>query len=365
MNISVDKKSFVDAVSKSFRIAGKQQTSLPVLSCIVIVAGDDGIKVRATNLEIGVECAIPGTVAAEGVVAIPSSILAGFTNTLRGTGSITIEKKGDTVSIKDGKARTTIKTVSPDDFPTLPKVEGTPYTISYEKLLLGFRSVTFSASPSLVRPELAGIYLYVEGENLVFVATDSFRLSEKKVPVPGMQSFPPSIINAKIVQDLLKALEGSETVNIVINEHQCAGIGNGVYVTARLTEGTFPQYREIIPKEYFAHATALSADVLHALRSIAVFSDTFNKVRFSILPKKKECFFEAQNSEAGETIEPIESVVEGDDVILHFNHRYLSDVLPIITTDSITFSSAGEGRPLVIKGTGDSSFLYLVMPMNR
>lgn len=365
MNISIEKKVFIDAVSKSFRIAGKQQTALPVLSCIVIVAGDDGIKVRATNLEIGVECALPGEVHIEGVVAIPSSILSSFTNTLRGSGNISIEKKGDTISIKDGKSKTTIKTISPDDFPTLPKVEGTPYTIQYEKFLLGFRSVLFAASPSLVRPELAGVYLYSEGENLIFVATDSFRLSEKKIPIPGIHSFPGIIINAKIVQDLLKAIEGSETLQIIINEHQCAIIGNGVYVTSRLTEGNFPQYREIIPKSYTTHATALTADILHALKAISIFSDTFHKVRVSLSPKKKECLLEAHNPEAGESIEPIDAVLEGEEVSLNFNHKYLSDVLPLITTDSITLSSAGEGRPLVLSGTGDTSYLYLVMPMNR
>jgi DNA polymerase-3 subunit beta len=136
-------------------------------------------------------------------------------------------------------------------------------------------------------------------------------------------------------------------------------------LTTRLVAGTYPDYAAIIPKSFAAEATLLRKDFEAALRRATVFSDSFQKVRLSLDPSGKKVSFSAQNNDVGTADESVSATISGDAVELSFNHRYLSAPLPLITAESVTLSASGIGRPLVIRGAGDASYLYLVMPMNQ
>jgi DNA polymerase-3 subunit beta len=109
----------------------------------------------------------------------------------------------------------------------------------------------------------------------------------------------------------------------------------------------------------------LREDLQNTLRKMSVFSDKFNQLRFTIHPKKKKAVAFAKNDEVGEVTESLSASLTGDDIEISFNMRYLADALQSITADSVSLSFSGFGKPLVIRGVSDPSFLYLVMPMNR
>src|SRR5689334_5848015 len=120
MIISIEKKELAEAVGSVSRFAERRSTTLPVLSSIILVAGDDGIKLRATNLETGIDRKIQGTIKEQGVVAIPAITFKEITASLSGTGTVTLEHSGDVVVISSEMGRSTIKTLSYEDFPILP-----------------------------------------------------------------------------------------------------------------------------------------------------------------------------------------------------------------------------------------------------
>ena len=128
---------------------------------------------------------------------------------------------------------------------------------------------------------------------------------------------------------------------------------------------SYPDYTQIIPKSFVSEATLLRKDLEQGLKRTAIFSDTFQKVRLALNTKEKNITLTARNNDIGETSESIASSVTGDTIELSFNHRYLAAPLPLIQAESLTLSASGIGRPLVMRGTGDASFLYLVMPMNQ
>lgn len=366
MIISIEKKTFSEAVYIVSRFAERKSTTLPVLSTILIIAGDEGIKMRATNLETGIDMKLEGECITKGVVAIPAAILQQIASSLTYEGKITLEHTGDTISLTSGTGKSSIKTVPYEDFPSIPFPENPKNRIILPGILLKnlFTSIASCASSSTVRPELASIYLSIEGGVLTAVATDSFRLAEKKVPLSNKGTQGKFLIPAKNALDIAQALPDDDII-MSFDEHQCAFVSTFGMLVSRLTNAVYPDYRQIVPKESIVEAIVLRKDFETALKRTTIFSDSFQKIRISFDPKKNRFSFFARNTEVGESSETLEAHISGSALDLSFNHRYLSAVLALTSAESILLLAAGIGRPLIIKGVGDTSLMYLVSPMNQ
>jgi DNA polymerase III subunit beta len=366
MIIILEKKELGDAVARVSRFSERRSATLPVLAGIAIVAGDDGIKLRATNLETGIDFKVAGTIQEPGVVALPAGTLREITNSFSGTGTITLEHTGDTVVISAPGGKSTLKTLPYEDFPTLPFPDAptAKFTLPGSILKSLVLTVANFASPSTVRPELGSVLLAAEGGTVKAVATDSFRLAEKKVSASG--TVPPFsvLIPAKNAIDVVQTLP-DDPVEVLIDEHQCAFSWKDGIITTRLVTIAYPDYVQIIPKGFTAEATLLRKDLEATLKRTSVFSDSFQKIRLGFNTGEKRLEFSARNTDVGETSETVPASITGESVELSFNHRYLQAPLPLITSEQVSLSSAGIGRPLIIKGVGDASLLYLVMPMNQ
>lgn len=366
MNISIEKKEFSEAVHKVARFAEKKSATLPVLSSILLIAGDEGIKFRATNLETGIDLKISGKITTNGVVAIPATILQQIASSFTQEGEITLEHRGDSICITGGTGKSLLKTVPYEDFPSIPFPENPKNRIVIAGILLKnlFTSIASCASTSTVRPELASIYIVIEGGVLTAVATDSFRLAEKKVPLSNKGTQGKFLIPAKNALDIAQALPDNEII-MSFDEHQCAFVGEMGMIVSRLTNAVYPDYRQIIPKESIVEGVVLRKDFENALKRTTIFSDAFQKVRISFDPKKNTFSFFARNTDIGESAETLSAHIEGSPLDLSFNHRYLTAVLSLTTAESLSLTASGIGRPLIIKGIGDTSLLYLISPMNQ
>ncbi len=366
MIITLDKKEFSEGIQSVARFAERRTGTLPVLAGIAIIAGDDGIKLRATNLETGIDLKIDGTIKSDGVVALPASTLRDIASSLSGSGTLTLEHSGDTVLVTTGNGRSTLKTLPFEDFPTLPLPDAPRAKFELQGSLLKalVSSVMAYASVSTVRPELASVLVASEGNLLKAVATDSFRLAEKKISLSSSIAPFSILIPAKNAVDIMQTLP-DDTIEIAVDEHQCAFYWKKGVLTTRLVTANYPDYTQIIPKSFVSEATVLKKDFEAALRRTAIFSDTFQKVRLGFDANAKAVALSAQNADVGDSAESIPAAVSGDAVDLSFNHRYLSAPISTVATESITLSASGIGRAMVMRGSGDTSFLYLVMPMNQ
>ncbi len=366
MNISIEKKKFSEAVHIVSRFAERKSGTLPALSSILIIAGDEGIKMRATNLETGIDLKLEGEVKSDGVVAIPATILQQIASSLTSEGRITLDHTGDIITITSGTGKSSIKTVPYDDFPSIPFPENPKNRIILPGVLLRnlFTTIASCASTSTVRPELSSLYLSIEGGVLTAVATDSFRLAEKKIPLSNKGTQGRLLIPAKNALDIAQALPDDDII-MSFDEHQCAFVGNMGMLVSRLTNATYPDYRQIIPKESVVEAIVLRKDLEMALKRTTIFSDSFQKVRISFDPKKNTLSFFAKNTDIGESLETLLAQISGNALEISFNHRYLTAILSLTGAESLSILAAGIGRPLIIKGVGDTSLLYLVSPMNQ
>ena len=363
MKLECVREQLTEAVSITERIA-RHHPTLPILNHLFLSVKNNSLTIRSTNLELGIEVTLPVKAVSEGIVAVPAETLL---NTLINTyhTSISLEVKNNTLSLKTPTSETLITTTSPDDFPTLPTLTGKPLRFKGSDFLKGIKSVWYSASASTMKPELGSVYVRSEGPKMAFVPTDSFRLPEKIVPTKQPSELKPFLLPVRVVPEVLRVLERTgEDMTVRVDEHQISFHFNDIYLTSRTMEGTFPDYHQIIPKEKATEAVLLKQDLLLAFKKALVFSGKFNQVGITVYPKKKQFVISAK-SDVGETTDTVTAAVSGEDVAINFNLKYLADCFQAISGDSVSLTFNGSGKPLVIRDVSDTSFLYLVMPMNR
>lgn len=367
MNFECDKEKILNAISKADRVTGKN-VSLPVLSCIVLEAGKNEVCIKSTNLDIGLEISIPCKVKTEGVVAVPGTILNSYLSSLgKNENDLQFNLQNENLYISSKNSETTIKTLSTEDFPNIPKVEGDKkFSINSKDFLKGLQSVWYSASISNIKPELSSVYIYPEGEDLVFVATDSFRLAEKSVNIGQTEGFEPILVPFKNATEIAKIFEDAdEEIDMIFDENQIMFNSKKVYAISRIIDGIFPDYKQIIPKDEKTTIQLLKEDFVQAMRVSNIFSNNFNQTTLTVSPEDGILEISTQNKDKGETINKVKGNIEGEAIKISFNHRYINDCLSSISSDGLKFMFNGPGKPMIITGVKDSTFRYLVMPMNK
>lgn len=353
-------------LSQAEKIAGKN-LSLPVLSCFYVVAEKGQLTIRATNLDVGFQSSIPAKVDEEGIAAVPANVLSAFVSNIPSEKSIKLASDGKVFSVTSLQNRTIIKCLSYEDFPTIPEPPQTEsFEIEAKEFVKGLKAVWYSSGISSIKPELASVYIYSDDQDIVFVATDSFRLAEKRIKTKNHKEFDRVLIPFKNIIEIIRVLEQApDKVSVYLNKHQIAFIFGTTRLTSRVIDGTFPDYQQIIPKEFKTEVVVLKEDLVRSLKISNIFSDTFNQVSVFISPKENRFELTTKNNNLGENTSLLSGALVGEPIESSFNYRYINDCLQSIDTDSISLSFAGAGRPAVLRGVSDKSFTYLVMPMNR
>jgi DNA polymerase-3 subunit beta len=359
----------IDKIKKALiqveRITGKNLT-LPVLSSILWVATGKVLKLRATNLNIGIEIEIPARIEKEGVVAIRGDILSSLFSILQGDSNIKIELINGNLLVKTNTNTILLKSIPHEDFPTIPIIEGESFSISSKKFIEGVKSVYYSASISEIKPEIGSVYIYPEDDMLIFVSTDSFRLAEKKIKIKQKLSFDGMLIPFKNIIEIMKVFDGLDNdINITLQKNQISFKADNIYLTSRVVNGSFPDYKQIIPQNPTTKVIVLKQDFISSLKISNIFSDKFNQIVFIIKPNEKIFEIESKNTDIGENTATVLGALSGENVTVNFNYKYIFDCFQSIPNDSLSIELNGNNKPMIIRGVGDPSFMYLVMPMNR
>lgn len=353
-------------VSLAEKVAGKN-LSLPILSSIVIEAKGQKFVLKATNLDVGLEYAVPGKVEEEGVAAVSGTLLASFLSALSGEEVIQMGVVGNGLSVANKRSSTILKTQSTEDFPVIPRVDAeATFTLPAELLTTGIRAVAYAASFSDIKPEIASIYIYTEPGEVVFVATDSFRLAEKRIQSQDIEVAIPILIPFKNASDIVRIFETvSGDVDVSVNKNQISLSSENIYFTSRLVAGVFPNYKQIMPASRKTSVSLQKRDLVQSLKLTSLFSDRLNQVTFKIAPSEQLCEVESHNQEMGENTTVLDATTEGEAIEISFNAKYILDCFQSISDESILLAFNGPGRPLTLRSGRDQSFTYLVMPMNR
>lgn len=365
MKFQASNENILPAITLASRFIGKQN-NLPVLSAVLMSTDTDSVILRATNLECGVEVSFPATISEGGTAALSGVVLAGFLQNAHAR-SVSIASQGEVVKVDTERSKATIKTLQSDDFPTLPRVSAEQsFTIKSGDFVKLLRAVVHCAATSGVKPELQSVYLTGEAGKITAAATDSFRLAEKTVALKSRGGVPPILLPARNTSELIRILDGfSGDVEVYYSQNQISVQVESVYYTSRLIDGAFPNYRQIIPKEFTTEAILLREDFNQSLRSLSLFTDKFLQITFLSDPKRKIVELSSRNADVGEEVITLKAAVSGEGIQMNFNSRYLADATVPINGESLRLRMQGPGKPLVVTDAADDSYLYLAMPMNR
>lgn len=367
MKLEINKERFLEAIQKADRVASKS-TTLPILSCLVLESKDNFLKVKSTNLDISLIINNSAKTQKEGVVAVPAQTIVSYISNLPKTDTVVnLEQKENLLHITTKSSDTTIKTQALDDFPEIiEKPSNDEITIKSEDFINGLNSVWYSSSVSSIKPELSSVYVYKDDDDLVFVATDSFRLAEKKVKVRNVDVFNDVLIPFKNVVEIIKIFNDiDEDLKMSLQEDQIILSSENIYLSSRIVDGSFPDYKQIIPKETKTEITLLKEDFIQGLRVSNIFSGKFNQVVFSIIPSDNIFEIHSTSNELGETKNIIKAKTKGENLRISFNNKYINDCFGSIKSETINIKFCGLDKPMIISGLNNDRFTYLVMPMNK
>ncbi len=356
----------MDPLALVDKLAGKHMAQ-PALQCVRIRATGTKLELTATNLEVGIEMTVPATVAESGVVAVVGSVLSGLLQTMQSGASVTLSLVGGFLEVAGPTSVSRVATQDAQEFPELPRNDGGESAVlAAKELREALLNVSFCASTSTIKPELASVFAHFDGSTLITAATDSFRLAEKRTMVPKVTSLEPILIPARSIPDILRVLDRVRgEVTAVVGQHILTLETPGMRLTTRLVSGTFPDYKQIIPSDFRTTVTMLTFDIEQVVRKAGIFIDQFNKTTLAVDAATSRVEVHTESKTVGENTDHVAATVEGGGCTLSFNQRYLADVFQVIRSDSLRFCFVGDGQPLLIRPLGDESYLYLVMPMNR
>ena len=355
-------------------VSGKNVT-LPILNNVLIRVKEGVVELTSTNLEIAIVAEIRAKVDVEGTFTVPVKTLADYVQ-LAGGEQITVELVGgkDLVVITK-TTKTKVHGETADEFPIIPPIDqGTSFKFNTAQLREALSRVVFAVSRSEVRPELGGVLFHLNQEQnkgtLLLAATDSYRLSEKRVAVQNEEKEREArvIVPARTVQEIIRVLVGTqdEITGVSIGEGQLAVTVQDTKIVSRLIEGKYPDYRQIIPGTFNAEALLDTTAFAQQMRAASIFSTTgVNAVSVGLAPGEGHMTLRSASAQTGEFEAVLDGELTGNEYTVLLNHRYVLEGLQHIETPKVRMKIVSGDAPCVFYPEGKGDFLYIVMPIKQ
>lgn len=351
-------------------VAGRNPT-LPILKNILIRVVSGQLELSATDLEVGIKVSVTGKVEEEGETTIPVRQLMDYVSVLPPE-HVQITGEKTTIHVACGSSSASFQGEAVGNFPTLPFPKGgKTFTIKNAGILGdAIERVAYAVAVGDVRPELSGV-LWVcdkDGDTLTITATDSYRLSEVRIPLVGkVEEVFRVIIPVRAATELRRALgEVEGGVECTVAEGQIMVTAPGIHFVSRLLDGVYPDYQQIIPKNEGTVCSVMRADILRAVRSAGVFGDKQASAA-QIDVGSGSIIVTAKATEIGESKTEVPADVSGNAVTVHLNSRFLVDALSSLPAERVTMSVEENKIPVVLRPEGEqrNNVLALVMPIQN
>jgi DNA polymerase III subunit beta len=366
MNLTITKEQISHGL-QSVQNVVSTRTTLPILSNVLLRADGNRLEMTATDLDVTITCSVEATVKKPGATTMPVKKLFGIVRELANP-EIELETDDKNVtSLRSGSSFFKIRGLGAEEFPPPPKFkEDKKVVLPQEKIRGMLRKTSFAISTDESRYVLNGIYMMLKEHKLTMVATDGRRLAlvDEEVDV-SEKSQGEFIVPAKAVNELNRLLQDKGEIDIRYTDNQAAFAlkddkGFSVLIVTKLIEGSYPNYRQVIPGETKERIALAREEFMHALRRAEIMtSDKQNSVKLNFT--KNNLAITANSPDVGEARESLAINYKGKDMAIAFNPSYVIDPLNALTTDEVFLELIDELSPGVLKINGP--FLYVVMPM--
>lgn len=353
---------------QSVQSAISARSTLPVLSNILFQATEKGLRLSATDLEVGIRTWVKADVLQEGAVTIPAKIISDFLKTIEDEKEIKIEvHENNKVEIRSGRDRLSVTGLPKADYPVLPEFDETkavavPRTTLRELI----KKTMFAASNDETRYVLNGIHLIVDKGTATAVSTDGRRLAFIQRPLSSQKLQLKVIIPSKALQELMRVLgedkSSSENIHVFFTENQASFSTGETVILSRLIEGHFPNFEQVIPKSHDIQLSIKRSELLSSVTRAAVGTlERGGSIKFIL--NKGTLQIQAAAQGRVEVESEIAVPYEGARFEIAFNPLYLIDVLKALDQDEILIELTTPLNPGVIRPSGDENYRYIMMPM--
>jgi DNA polymerase-3 subunit beta len=381
MKVTVERAALLKALGHVHRVVERRNT-IPILSNVLLRAEAEGLKLKATDLDMEVTETIRADVSQAGATTIPAHVIYDIVRKLPEGSQVSLETTGETgqMQLRSGRSRFMLQALSENDFPDLAAGEmQVSFALPAQDLKRLIEKTQFAISTEETRYYLNGIYLHtieVEGETkLRAVATDGHRLARIEMPAPeGSAGMPGLIVPRKAVAEIQKLVDdGGAEVKVELSTAKIrltfdggeggeAASSGGVVLTSKLIDGTFPDYQRVIPTGNDKLLTVERGEFAKAVDRVSTISSERGRA-VKLALSEGRLTLSVNNPDSGNAVEELDVSYDAAPLDVGFNARYLLDITGQLDGETAVFKLADPGSPTVIQDRDGAPTLYVLMPM--
>lgn len=359
-----------------------KNVNLPILNNVLMKTEGGSLRLTTTNLEMATSCLVRGKVEEEGEFTVPSKLFFDYVSLLPNEG-VSLSLDGESLAVECGSYKTKIVGMAASEFPLVPPVTGeNKFTVSADALRGALSRVLFAVASNESRPELAGVSVRfhdaASGQGkLTLAATDSYRLAEYVVDLGEGSSDKPFevIVPSRALGEVSRILslfkdgvEAPKDVVFQLADNQIVFNFGPVELTSRTIEGTYPDYRQIIPANFQTEAVVGRDELIKAVKTASLFSRTgLFDVTLDFSPDEKSMSVSSTDASRGENTASCGAEVTGSRNVITVNYRYLLDGLNAMSTDQVVVQAIDGANPCLVVPKDDTlgAYQYIVMPIKQ
>lgn len=369
MKFSIDRASLLRSLNH-VQSAVEKRNTIPILSNVMITANDGTLTLSTTDMDMEIRESVAAKVDTDGATTAPAGTLFDIVKKLADDAQVEMEldESGNQMTVKAGRSNFKLSCLPVADFPALGQGEmATNFTLPANDLRAIIDRTRFAMSTEETRYYLNGIYLHAADKDgvqvLRAVATDGHRLARFEMPLPeGAADMPGIILPRKAVAEIRKLVEeAGDSIKIELSESKIRFSFDHIVLTSKLIDGTFPDYQRVIPKGNDKIVEVNPKAFSSAIDRVSTISDGKSRA-VKITFEGKTMTLSANSPESGSATEDLE-VNGNDNMEIGFNARYLMDITSQIEGDGCRLTLADSASPTIIEDIGDSSSLYVLMPL--
>lgn len=380
MKLSCTKENLHQGLAITSHISTKN-VNLPILSNVLLKADGGGLKLISTNLEIAIICHVRGKVEQQGEYTIPSKLLFDYVSLLSND-RVDMDLLDDALSVSCNRTKTKIKGIPASEFPLVPPVSGgVKYAVSVNEFKNALSQTLFATATNESRPELSGVLLSFHNINngkgkMTVAATDSYRLAEVAVAITsGSEESRDVIVPQRTLSELNRILsifkddvEASPAVEIELCDNQIVFRYGSVELTSRIIEGSYPDYRQIIPTETKTQAVFSRSSFVQAVKTASLFSKSgLFDITVTLSPTQGLLELSASDSMRGENTVTVQGELKGAENKISLNSRYLLDGVNAMSSEKVQLHVIDGANPCILtqEDMPGEQYRYIVMPIRQ
>lgn len=363
MRIRINQSEFQNALSVVTKGVSNRST-LPILSGVYIKACKDELIIQTTDLELSIQYSVNALVEEEGETVVPAKLFSEIIKSLPDA-AVSLELVNENIIITCESSSFSLKTLNPEDFPGFPVVEAQQsINLPFDTFSSMVKKVSRVVSKDESRVILTGVLITLENNHLKMVATDSYRLAISEFDLNEDRSDVfEAIISGSFLQDIISVPKSNSEISLSLAENQIIITYEKTVFINRRIEGTFPNYKQLLPDGYNTRVEIDVNTLVAATKRVALLTNTATPIRFDVNVDSQTIQLLTTAQDIGSAQETISCSIVGENTEIAFNYSYIIDGLSVIPTENTFLEIQNSMRPGIFKSGEKEKFLYLIMPV--